>query len=304
MGRHSRFSPTKLRKWVQEGRGTGTRGEYQPWHKVRRGDPPSRGRSHLLQLYLLNRTVHLLSDGELAIVHFSLLLPGIWDLREQFPLAREDHPCELGAYTTAASGRIVPGSLTLAREMGIKHPRIKIKDDSESWVLTTDLLLTYRDSQNRFQLLAVSVKDPHAYGALTERAKDLLRLEREYWRRQDVKWLLLTRDQYSHDVALNLSASATWALAEERANYSALIACAEMASELDGQCLTRAIQRLEAKLGIDDQQALRLFWQSVWQRYLPIDLHRHYGPAAPIRTISRDDFLALNPLWTQQSACL
>lgn len=72
-----RFTPDVLDRFRREGRGTGVYTEYIPWHRVSRGDPASRGRSHLLNWR--GRQRELLSDGELVMTLFVTMLPGIDD---------------------------------------------------------------------------------------------------------------------------------------------------------------------------------------------------------------------------------
>lgn len=71
-----RFTPARLEKWRDAGRGTGTGADYQPWHQVTRSDPGSRGRSHLIN-WRFGRLHHLLSDQEMVAFAFASMLPNL-----------------------------------------------------------------------------------------------------------------------------------------------------------------------------------------------------------------------------------
>lgn len=79
-GQH--FTPKRLRKWIEEGRGTGSGEAYQPWHQVTRADPGSRGRSHLINSKQ-GRLHHFLSDLEFIAFSFATMLPGVVDIQER-----------------------------------------------------------------------------------------------------------------------------------------------------------------------------------------------------------------------------
>lgn len=198
MRKGQRFTPARLVRWLDHGRGTGRGADYQPWHQVTRDDPGSRGRSHLIN-WRFGRLHHLLSDQELVAFGFASMLPGVVDLREQFPLAHDEHPPELAAYQVDRHGLTMPGTLQIAEDLGHKHPWVRKGEDDEPWVMTTDLLLTLFNRMGRSELLAISVK--HADELSDKRTLELLRIEREYWRRQDVYWLLLNSTLYNDMVA-------------------------------------------------------------------------------------------------------
>jgi hypothetical protein len=140
MRKGRRFTPARLERWRRNGRGTGTGSNYIPWHQVTRDDPSSRGRSHTVP-WRFKRLHHLLSDQELIAFGFATMLPDVHDLREQFPLAHDDHQQEITAYTTAPLGSAA-GTATIANELGCKHPLVYGNGECAPWILSTDLLLT------------------------------------------------------------------------------------------------------------------------------------------------------------------
>lgn len=159
------FDEAKIARFIREGRGQGAGADYQPWLRV--SDVPSIGRSHRFQRSDTNREHHLFSDNE---NHAFLSLAwdsSVIDLREQFPLKREE-------------------TLEIAQELGIRHPidyetKIPI-------VMCTDILATY---------LRGGVQQLHAYSVTKDkvakriRANKVSEIERTYWERRNVPWDLI-----------------------------------------------------------------------------------------------------------------
>ena len=100
MRTEKRFTPKVLERFQREGRGTGTYTDYVPWHRVSRGDPSSKGRSHLI--VWMDRQRELLSDHEWGGLNFAGLVPGLIDLAEQFPISQDVRPVHTGVEGTPA----------------------------------------------------------------------------------------------------------------------------------------------------------------------------------------------------------
>lgn len=159
--------------------------------------------------WLLGRLRHFLSDNELVVFALTLML-GPEDLREQFPLALESHPIERMAYEPTSVPTWTPGTLEIARELGIKHPDTRGQGKVADWVLTTALVVTLRMPNGRRSLVAIAVKQE---GELkNKRTLEKLRIEREYWVRQEVNWLLITPEMINRESTETIKASMPWVL--------------------------------------------------------------------------------------------
>jgi hypothetical protein len=216
-----RFTPAVLARFERQGRGTGTYEDYIGWHQVTRGDPASRGRSHLLNWK--GRLIHLLSDGELGEQLFATMLPNLDDSLEQHKLTPEDSPHPLLAYGAPVSDELFPGTLRLAEELGIRHPKVYGKGESDDWVMTTDLVLVFDRPGEARTMLALAFK-PKGWDK-SRRAKQLLRLEREYWLRRGVPWLLITPELYDKRVLMTLRRIACWAIVDPVSPELRRVAC-------------------------------------------------------------------------------
>jgi len=290
-----RFTPKVLDRFRAQGRGTGIFDDYKPWHRVSRGDPASRGRSHLQKWQ--GRQHELLSDKEWVGLMFAIMTPGVVDIREQFPLSLEPSRHELSHYDIRITGDF-PGTLELARNLGFKRPMTYGEGQSAPWVMTTDLLIALDRASGEKQLLAVAVKT--ANGASNKRALQLLAIEKAYWNVRGVKWILITPRQYDHQVALRLRDSIPHALSPSADAW--LIAKAQSVTiQHQGYSLTRILHEIIFFAG-DMTAAQGAFWQGVWQGIIPIDLRRGWRPHLPVHLLPYENFLELNPIASRRTA--
>lgn len=297
MRTQKRFTPELLARFQRDERGTGTYADYQPWHRVSRSDPSSHGRSHLL--IWRNRQRELLSDNEWSGVNFAAMLPNVLDLAEQFPLEIEDARHDLSRWDIRTPDTYFPGTRSIAKTLGIKHPKLQAAAEEALWTPTTDLLLLLRTNTSRRELVAVSIKG-ESIEKLSKRAKQLLLLEKTYWQARGVAWLLITPSEYLSSVGLTLRRTSAWGLAPPVEKSSLKAAC-KVAINMQLHPYSDVVSCLTQLLGNDAQDAL---WQAVWQGLLPIDLRRGWRPHLPFTVISQCEFWAQNPIAARRSACL
>lgn len=296
MRTQKRFTAKLLERYLREGRGTGTFQDYVPWHRVSRSDPSSLGRSHLM--VYRKRQLELLSDGEWTGSHFVTMLPNISDLTEQRKLALDDGPHELAAYDVRYAGLTVPGTLSIARQLGIRHPILPGDKLKSSWVMTTDQVLLSRSPDGKLELLAISYKPRRR--ALTKRDLQKFTIERAYWGARSCECLLITPDLYEKSVALTLRRVAPWGLGSP-VTSDEITAATEVVLRTLGHSYTYTWQALTKVLG-SDETAQRAIWQAVWAGALPIDLRRGWRPHLPIDLLNKEDFIALNPVASRRSS--
>lgn len=291
-----RFTPDVLERFQREGRGTGIYTEYIPWHQVTRGDPASLGRSHLLNWQ--GRQRELLSDGELVMTLFVTMLPGIDDLREQFPLSPTVAPHEMCDYAPNSIPQRFSGTQDIAAKLGYKHPMTTGKGKVSPWIMSTDLLVVLKRANGRKELLAVAYKT--AEEIKKRRTKQLLEIEQAYWQARNVQWLLITPKQFDKRVGLTLRRVAPWALGTP-VPVNILRQVADIVSKLPERSLTLTLQHLSSITG-EMEMSQRALWQAVCFGYLPIDLSRGWRPHLPLKRQTQQDFLAQNPIAMRRSA--
>lgn len=291
-----RFTPAVLERFARQGRGQGAFGDYIPWHRVSRGDPSSRGRSHLL--VGAQRQHELLSDHEWVVMMFIYMMVNRLDVREQFPLSRECAKHELHAYRVDKGASEFPGTLPLATQLGVRHPKTSAGIASAAWVMTSDFLVALRSELWGVELLAVAVKTADEISK--KRTRERLSLERAYWVARGVTWLLITPDLYDERVGLNLRMQMPWILGDRTSPLQRQMA-AEVVRCLPGRSLTFILQELEARLGEMDL-AQRAFWQAVTFAEIPMNLRRGWRPHQPVQLLTQAEFLAQNPVASRRSA--
>jgi len=163
---------------LTEGRGQGRRGDYLPWLQIH--DSASRGQVNRVRSALIGRTCHMLSKLETDWFHVFHAVPGLTDIREQFPLDLQE-------------------TLEIATRLGIIHPtdpRTK-----QPCVATTDFLLTIQDGL-RVMETAVTVK-PSADLA-SPRTLEKFEIERIYWSARNISWRILTEKELPAGLVKNM----------------------------------------------------------------------------------------------------
>lgn len=292
-----RFTPNLLDRFRALRRGEGTYETYVAWHRVTRGDPASRGRSHVV--VWRGRQCHLLSDLELVSFIFAMMLPNINDIREQFPLSLENGTHELSGYDVRYLAVEHPGTLDLAKTLEIKHPRVNGNGRSAPWVLTTDLLLTIVDESGCNSLLAVAVKP--ANKLRKKRTRQLLELEREYWNVRNVPWLLITDETFSERIGWMLRNIEPWIFGNQVDDATRLMATNYCLASGQLMSLTNILEGISRTVG-DMYAAQQALWQSVVRGELSISLDRGWRPHEPLALITHEEFVKQNPIASRRSA--
>lgn len=286
-----RFTPAVLERFRREGRGTGIFEDYTGWHQVTRGDPTSRGRSHIMTLR--GRHHDFLSDLERNMALFAWMDLRLVDLREQFPLVVEPDMHELCAYLRHTPQLRYSGTQQLAQQLSIRHPFLREKGGAKTpWVMTTDLLLTLKKNDGTLGLLALSCK--YREELRSRRKKELLALERAYWIARGVPWRLMTEDMAHVLMVPTLVRTWHWGLIssppEEHIQQAILLG-----RHGHGLPLHTTLQRLSEKLGCMTL-AQHAFWRACWTGRLTVDLRRGWRPSEALSLIAPEAFWQLNPV--------
>ncbi|MET3698387.1 TnsA endonuclease-like protein [Bacillus oleivorans] len=177
---NSRYTWTedKIARFYKEGRGSGELSNYLPWLTIQ--DVPSKGRSHRPKGWKTKRKHQLLSDLELSYFYYLEWSNKVVDIREQFPLNREE-------------------TLKIAAEKNIPHP---FESSTQTpIVMTTDFLVTSR-VENKICYLARSIKPSEELE--DPRVMEKLEIERQYWEDKGVEWIVIDEKILSKQFFKNL----------------------------------------------------------------------------------------------------
>jgi hypothetical protein len=158
-------------------RGAGRGVEYKPWIKIQ--DVPSLGRATRLKGIKTQRQHEFLSDLERNYFYFLEYSDEVIDIREQYPLL----PLE--------------ETVMIANELGINHP--KNPKTGEYIVMTTDFFITKSNMVD----VARTIKQKD--DLLNKRIIEKFEIERQYWKKKNIDWGIVTEEEIDKTIAHNIS---------------------------------------------------------------------------------------------------
>ncbi|ANC75500.1 transposase [Fictibacillus phosphorivorans] len=168
----------KISEMEKEGRGQGSGECYKPWINIQ--DFPSQGLATRGKGWKTNRIHQFLSKLERDYFYVLEWDSSVVDIREQFPLTRED-------------------TLFIAGQKGIKHPT-----DPKSnvpIVMTTDFLITV-DKPSGAKHFARTIKP--SKDLENARTIDKFEIERSYWTDRGIDWGIVTEKELPKNLIENV----------------------------------------------------------------------------------------------------
>jgi len=187
--RRRSFDEKKIARFQKEGRGQGRAESYKPWLTIY--DVPSKGRSHRVFGYKIQRIHHLLSDIEWRLFLHLEWCDDVTDIREQFPLHRS-RTCRI------------------AKSLGLHHPT-----DTTSktpLVMTTDFLVdVLRDGKLCQEACCVKPSTELE----KKRVLEKLEIERCYWKEKGIPFFIFTEKIFFPVLTENLQWLRTLAFAHQ-----------------------------------------------------------------------------------------
>lgn len=170
-----------IAKWEDgqsRGLGKGERNSYLPWINIRTFH--SETSRYRVPSSKLNRTVHLMSSGELNVFQYLEWQDNVYDIREQYPL--DPHlTCEI------------------ASNMGILHPGYC----NGGMVMTSDFLVSMRTKNGNLEDFAIQVK--YSDKDIDRRTLEKIRIEKGYWDAKGVTFQLIYSSTMSSVLIRNLN---------------------------------------------------------------------------------------------------
>jgi hypothetical protein len=252
----------KIARFLKEKRGEGEKADYRPFLTIQ--DVPSNGLSSRVLGRRTGRLHHVLSKLERAVILIYDWDDATDDLREQFPLDRDE-------------------TRWIARKMGVKHP--KDPKTGVDIVMTTDVVVTVARDATKFMLARAvkPVKDLNANVRVLEK----LEIERRFWEARRVAWAVITELDISAVRVSNLE----W-LAEMR-SLDMVVAphahywqdrCQQFLHALElaqGASMRWLCEHLEEQHGFRMGEALTVLRHLASNKRLVYDLERPFDIKAP-----------------------
>lgn len=178
-GSKSRMPSVQLvERWIRAGFGQGEGANYKPFLYVR--DVPSSGTSCMVKSRTTNRTHHYLSKQEFKTHLVTEYQAYTIDIREQYALLPWDE------------------TQLISESLGVRHPTYP--GTNTPIVMTTDLLVSMQRIDGS-ELIALSVK---LTKDLSPRNLEKLLIERIYWERRGIRWVLVTEKNIPKHLPENL----------------------------------------------------------------------------------------------------
>lgn len=264
MSKRKGASPDNVLSWILRGDGQGELSNYKPFLHVR--DVPSQGRSAIDLGLKTARSHHYLSDIEYAYHVLAEYAPNVTDIREQYALLPWEETQQI------------------AEELGISHPTYP--GTTTPIVVTTDIVLTVQHSQ--FQTIAVSVKmssEIELENKTAKRTLEKLLIEKKYWERRSIPWILCTEKNIPMNRAYNLDFFRNTMQRGELDHLNQHLP--DFVNKFretwePNLLLIQLLTELSSALSISKSDAFALLGRAIWMRLINVDLDavrfEHYRP--------------------------
>jgi hypothetical protein len=255
MSKRNGASPQNVMSWIANGDGQGESKDYKPFFHVR--DVPSQGRSAIDLGLKTGRSHHYLSDLEYAYHVMAEYSTAVIDIREQYALLPWEE------------------TQLIAQELGISHPIYP--GTATPIVLTTDIVLTM-SPLSQFHTIALSIKMANEIAIENKTAKrtlEKLLIEKKYWERRSIPWILCTEKELPANRAYNLDFFRNSMVRSELDCLSQYLpAFVIKFGELWKPfiTLTQLLTEFSLAFSISKDEAFTLLGRAIWMRLIEVDL--------------------------------
>ena len=241
----------KIAEMEKEGRGQGIGENYKPWINIQ--DFPSNGLVTRIKGWKTKRIHHFLSKLERDYFYVLEWNRNVVDIREQYPLARED-------------------TLYIAENKGIKHPtepkaQIPI-------VMTTDFLITLSSSKG-ITHVARTIKPSKELE--NQRPIEKFEIERAYWDQKGVDWGIITEKEIPKNMIENVEWLHSSYFEMEDVPISALHTYIEQMKIFIKRYNTSIIEMVtefDSKFQLDNGMGLEILKHLIARREFQVDINQ------------------------------
>lgn len=262
------------------------------------------------------REFHTLSAAETAVALLCLHHPACWDIHEQrvmFPV-RRSHPLQGHSFAPAVEMAAVRGTVDIAAELGMKHPRVVIRSGGqpEKWPVVpfpymSDLLLFMRDESGAY-VVNMPVKKkfedfrrkgPNKKGReLPDDPSTIARqeLEKRYYESADIRTQPVSQDQLPEDLQWNLRdlfLDDTYPVQVSDGQRNDIVGAIRetVGEDIPGHV---TVKKLAAANRMNDREVTAILKQAIWRREIRVDLFRPVLIDRRLRPEREDVFARFN----------
>ncbi|UPM54532.1 TnsA endonuclease N-terminal domain-containing protein [Gottfriedia acidiceleris] len=252
MAKHKNsWTEERIKKKIKEGKGTGEGINYKPWLTIQ--DFPSKGLVTRTVGWKTNRIHHFFSKLERDYFYLCEWDEKIIDIREQFPLHRED-------------------TLKIASDKNIKHPLCPI--NQIPIVMTTDFILTVNTSKG-IKTFARTIKPSKELD--NNRIIEKFEIERFYWKQRGVDWGIVTEKEISKQLVTNIEwVYSAFFLYEElsSSSYQSLLSELKILIQNDQKTLIEIFTNMDIDWSLERGTALYLFKHLIANQEIIINMEQ------------------------------
>jgi len=264
--RKNEWTHKRIEKFIQEGRGQGSGGDYKPWLTVQ--DVPSKGRASRLTGWKSERIHHFFSDHEMRYFYLLDWADNVIDIKEKFPLLDQER------------------TQSIAHETGIAHPydpktRVEL-------VLTTDFLITLNNDGKEIDIARTVIPNKKLD---TNREIERLELERRYWSELGIDWGIVTDKEIPKVMAKNVEwvHSAYWLEPLNEIDVRGLLEIASMIKERlmkkKSHKLNSILTETDKDMNLESGTSLYLLKHLIARKEILLDMKNKIQVTMPVSQI-------------------
>ena len=174
------WNEDKYNRFIKDGKGQGVGKNYNPW--ICTQTFPSAGRVSRVLGWKTGRIHHLLSDLQTRYFYMLEWEDNVTDIREHFPLINPQD--------------------TIKEKEDLRFDLFTDKDSGTPYVISTNFLITIKDSNGSNTYLARTVKKDLELEK--KNTLERLEIERRYWEAKGIDWGIVTQKEISNTFARNI----------------------------------------------------------------------------------------------------
>ena len=174
------WNEDKYNRFIKDGKGQGIGKNYNPW--ICTQTFPSVGRVSRVLGWKTGRIHHLLSDLQTRYFYMLEWEDNVTDIREHFPLINPQD--------------------TIKEKEDLRFDLFTDKDSGTPYVISTNFLITIKDSNGSNTYLARTVKKDLELEK--KNTLERLEIERRYWEAKGIDWGIVTQKEISNTFARNI----------------------------------------------------------------------------------------------------
>lgn len=174
------WNEDKYNRFIKDGKGQGIGKNYNPW--ICTQTFPSAGRVSRVLGWKTGRIHHLLSDLQTRYFYMLEWEDNVTDIREHFPLINPQD--------------------TIKEKEDLRFDLFTDKDSGTPYVISTNFLITIKDSNGSNTYLARTVKKDLELEK--KNTLERLEIERRYWEAKGIDWGIVTQKEISNTFARNI----------------------------------------------------------------------------------------------------